>query len=138
MKTKILLFTALLGCSLGFSAVAIATTSKTSSIDVSKLYAEKDYLGAINQCASPKLYSKLVDYALNTKDQTKRTIFAAQIEETIINNPACFVTAVSKMDYKKCDAIEENFVREPYFYPRHELYKALSTADNFGSSCFSS
>ena len=134
MKTKILLFAALLG----FSAVAIATTSKTSSIDVSKLYAEKDYLSAINQCASPKLYSKVVDYALNTKDQTKRTIFAAQIEETIINNPACFVTAVSKMGYKKCDAIEENFVREPYFYPRHELYKALSTADNFGSSCFSS
>lgn len=138
MKTKKLLFTALLGFYVGFSTVAIATTSKTPPIDVSKLNAEKDYLGSINQCASPKLYSKVVDSALNTKDQTKHTIFAAQIEETIINNPACFVSAVSKMGYKKCEAIEENFVREPYFYPRHELYKALSTADNFGSSCFSS
>ncbi len=133
MKTKILLFAALLGC----SVVELATTSKTSPIDVSKLNAEKDYLGVINQCANPKLYSKIVDYALNAKDQTKHTIFAAQIEETIINNPACFVTAVSKMGYKKCETIEENFVREPYFYPRHQLYSALITANNFGGSCFS-
>ena len=134
MKTKILLFAALLGC----SAVALATTSNNAQIDVSKLNAEKDYLSAINQCANPRLYSKVMDYALNAKDQSKRTVFAAQIEETIINNPACFVTAISKMGYKKCEAVEENFVREPYFYPRYKLYKALGTADNFASSCFSS
>ncbi len=132
MKTKFLLFAAFLGC----YVCAFATTNKASQIDISKLNAEKEYLSTINQCANHKLYQKTLDNALSTKDQTKRTIFAAQIEETIINNPACFISALNKMGAKKCEAVEQSFVREAYFYPRHELYRALSTASNFGGSCF--
>jgi hypothetical protein len=134
MKTKFLLFATLLV----FCAPVFATTNKTVSIDVSALNAEKEYLAMINQCANPKLYSKILESALDTKNQDKRTAFAAQIEETIINNPACFVTTMTKLGYKKCTAVKETFIQEPYFYPKHDIYRALRTASNFADSCFAS
>jgi hypothetical protein len=134
MKTKFLLFGALLA----FYVSAYATTSKTSQIDVPSLHAEKDYLSIINQCSNPKLFKQILDKAIEEKDQNKRTTYAAQIEETMINNPSCFVAAVTKLGYKKCEVVEENFVKEPYFYPRHEIYRALSSASDFPGSCFAS
>jgi hypothetical protein len=134
MKFNFLLLSVLLS----FCLEAFATTNQTPQLDASKLNAEKDYLSAINQCSNTQLFSKVIDQALKTKDEAKRTVFAAQIEETIINNPSCFVAAVTKMGYQKCEVVEENFVREPYFYPRYELYRALSSASNFGGSCFAS
>lgn len=134
MKNNFLLF----GILLSFYLNCLATTNRTPQIDTSRLNAQKEYLGTINQCSNAKLFSKVIDQALKTKDEAKRTAIAAQIEETIISNPSCFVAAVTKMGYQKCEVVEDSFVREPYFYPRHQLYKALSSASNFGGSCFAS
>jgi hypothetical protein len=134
MTKNFLLFSVLFSFCLG----AFATTNKTPQIDISSLSAQKEFLGMINECSNPKLYSKLLSKALDTKDQAQRTVFAARIEETIMNNPSCFVTAVSKLGDKKCEAVEESFIREPYFYPRYEIYRALSSASNYSQSCFAS
>ena len=128
----------LIGFLLSFCLSAFATENKTTAINVEKLNAEKDYLNMINQCANTKLYNKILDQALSTKDESKRIVYAAQIEETIINNPSCFIAAVNKLGNKKCEVVEENFIRETYFYPRHEIYRSLSSADDFASSCFAS
>ena len=127
-----------IGFIFSFSLAAFASTNKTTQMNVEKLHAQKDYLNAINQCANPKLYNKILDQALSTKDESKRVFYAAQIEETIINNPSCFIAAVTKLGNKRCEIIEESFIREPYFYPRHEIYRSLSSADDFASSCFAS
>lgn len=134
MKTTFLVFGALLSICLD----AFATTDRTSKIDVSSLNAQKEFLGMINECSNPMLYSKMLEKALDTKNQAKRQIFSARIEETIINNPSCFVTAVTKLGDKKCEAVEETFLREPYFYPKHEIYRALSASSNYAQSCFAS
>ena len=134
MKLK----TFIIGFLLGFCLSAFATANKTTGINVEKLNAEKDYLNMINQCANPKLFNKILDQALATKDESKRALFAAQIEETIMNNPSCFIDAVSKLGNKKCEVVEDSFIKEPYFYPRHEIYKSLSSAADYASSCFAS
>ncbi len=134
MKSKIFL----IGFLLSFCLSAFATANKTTAINVEKLNAEKDYLNMINQCANPKLYNKMLDQALASKDESKRALFAAQIEETIINNPSCFIAAVTKLGNKKCEIVEESFIKEPYFYPRHEIYKSLSSATDYANSCFAS
>ena len=134
MKLRFLLLALLLS----LHVTAFATTNKAPQINVPILRAEKDYLSMINQCSNPKHYNKILDQALDAKDQNKRTSFAAQIEETIMNNPSCFVAAVTKLGHDKCEAVEENFVREPYFYPRDEIYRALSSAADYPNSCFAS
>jgi hypothetical protein len=134
MKTKAIFIVFMFS----FSVAAFATTNKITQMNVEKLHAQKDYLNMINQCANTKLYNKTLDQALSTKDESKRIVYAAQIEETIINNPSCFIAAVNKLGNKKCEVVEENFIRETYFYPRHEIYRSLSSADDFASSCFAS
>lgn len=134
MKTKLIF----IGFMISFSVTAFATSNKTIQLNVEKLHAQKNYLNMINQCANTKLYSKILDQALSTKDESKRTFYAAQIEEVIINNPSCFIAAVSKLGNKKCEVVEENFIREPYFYPRHEIYRSLSSVNEYASSCFAS
>ena len=134
MKSKLFV----IGVLFSFCLTAFGTVNKTTPINIEKLNAEKDYLNVINQCANPKLYNKILDQALATKDESKKALFAAQIEETIMNNPSCFIAAVTKLGNKKCEIVEESFIKEPYFYPRHEIYKSLSSAADFASSCFAS
>ena len=127
-----------IGYFLSFCLAAHAKTNETSPIDIVRLNAQKDYLYTINQCANPKLYNQLLEKAMGAKDESKRIFYAAQIEEMIINNPSCFLNALSKLGYKKCEVVEDSFIKEPYFYPRHEIYRSLSSSSEYARSCFAS
>ncbi|MDG1097526.1 MAG: hypothetical protein P8N23_07995 [Methylophilaceae bacterium] len=104
--------------------------------DNQTLLLQKQYLNQINACAAPSTFSRLIEEILNSQSYDSTANFAMNIEEMILQNPACFVEASIKIGSAKCKILESKFINEPYFNPRENLKQALSSTNLYSKSCF--
>jgi len=110
---------------MSFCLTSQATTSQ--SINVESLNLQKNYLKSINQCASEKTFLPFIKSAVKDANTFyAHGNYAQTIEETIVQNPACFVASTNKLTQRECQALNDQYIREPFFYPRALLSDSLS------------
>ena len=105
-------------------------------INVESLLMQKQYLKNINQCATEKSFNTFIKSAI--KDANTFYLhgnYAETIEETVINNPACFVYSASKLSQKDCQVLNEAYIKEPFFYPRAMLTDSLNKVKGINQTC---
>lgn len=120
-----------------FGTDAIANTSSLQ-VDSQSLSLQKSYLQTID-CRSPKKLAGLISQALkNAEKYTVKANNAVVLEEIMMNNPSCFIQAVNNLPSKQCSKVEETLINETFFYPRHDIKRALESATNYSKSCIAS
>ena len=115
------------------------SASTNTNIDVEKLISQKNYLNSINQCASNKSFSVLLQTAIRNADKSRyRASYAASIEEIILQKPSCFVSSAEKLSANDCKKLAALYIKEPFFNPRFALDESLSKVKSFNNSCLAS
>lgn len=125
-------FTLIVLCS--FCLTSHATTNQ--GINLESLMLQKNYLKSINQCASDKTFVPFIRLAIKDANTFyEHGSYAQTIEETIIQNPACFIYSTTKLSQKECQVLNEQYIKEPFFYPRVMLSDSLSKVKGVNQSC---
>ena len=115
------------------------SASTNTNIDVETLISQKNYLNSINQCASNKSFSVLLQTAIRNADKSgHRASYAASIEEIILQKPSCFVSSAEKLSVIDCKKLSAMYIKEPFFNPRFALDESLSKVKSFNNSCLAS
>ena len=114
--------------SVSFSSYA----TPTPSINVDGLLMQKQYLKNINQCATENSFNAFIKSAIKDANTFYQH---GTIEETVLNNPACFVYSASKLSQKECQTLNQAYIKEPFFYPRAMLSDALSKVKGINQTC---
>jgi len=120
---------------LSFCAVAKVGSP---SVDVQTLTLQRAYLQTVD-CREPKRLTSLLQGSLkDTNNLVTKGNNASVFEEIMMNNPSCFIKALNDLPPKVCNQIEDNYIQETFFYPRSEIKRALSSANNYRNSCIAS
>ena len=118
------------------SASFSSYATPTPSINVDGLLMQKQYLKNINQCATEKSFNAFIKSAIKDANTFyQHGTYAETIEETVLNNPACFVYSASKLSQKECQTLNQSYIKEPFFYPRAMLSDALSKVKGINQTC---
>lgn len=119
-----------------FSSCLTSHATTNQSINLEPLMMQKNYLKSINQCASNHTFVPFIRSAIKEANTFyEHGSYAQTIEETIIQNPACFISSTSKLSQKECQVLNEQYIKEPFFYPRAMLSDALGKVKRFNQSC---
>lgn len=119
---------------LSFSLYSQASTEQ--QIDTNTLIMQKNYLKGINECAIDKTFIPFMKSALKEANTFySRSNYAQVIEEIILQNPACFVSSTNKLSQKECQTLNEQYIKEPFFYPRAMLSESLGRVKGLNQSC---
>jgi hypothetical protein len=96
---------------------------------------QKSYLQTVD-CRSPKQLTSLLKLSVkDTHNLTTKANNAIVLEEIMMNNPDCFIQSLNDLPQQVCEQIEDNYIRETFFYPRNDVKRALSSAKNYRKSC---
>jgi hypothetical protein len=114
---------------------AVISKEMPTNLDVQGLVLQKSYLQTVD-CRSPKQLTSLLKLSVkDTHNLTTKANNAIVLEEIMMNNPDCFIQSLNDLPQQVCEQIEDNYIRETFFYPRNDVKRALSSAKNYRKSC---
>jgi hypothetical protein len=114
---------------------AVISNEMPTNLDVQGLALQKSYLQTVD-CRSPKQLTSLLKLSVkDTHNLTTKANNAIVLEEIMMNNPDCFIQSLNDLPQQVCEQIEDNYIRETFFYPRNDVKRALSSAKNYRKSC---